>query len=102
VVSAFPRFIVQVLGVGHREIDPFHPFPWAPIEKDEHLQYLRPSVQGHHGSVDGVEVVLLADDEPHIDASFSKGEWEDGVEASTQYFGGNSNLLSDGDDLGQL
>ena len=63
--------VIEIVRVGARDVNPFDASLLAPIVEDQYLKDRIPGVHGNQGGENRVEIVFLADDEPHVKPSFA-------------------------------
>jgi len=65
--AALPWLGIEAAGARHRQVDALHCIPPGASVEGQHLQDGAPGVHGNHGAEHRIQIVLLTQDQPHVD-----------------------------------
>ena len=77
------RPVVEIVRVRARDVDALHARR-AAVVKDEDLQDRTPGIHRDERRENGVGIVFLTQDDPHVEAGLAHGQRQDGVEPPAQ------------------
>ena len=93
-----PGVLEQALGVGAGDVQALDALARTAVEKDQDLGDGVPVAEGDHGLEDGIEVVLVAGDDPHVDAGLAHEPRQERLQALGRDAVDDVGLLADGQD----
>ncbi len=98
VVAPLPRLLEEARRVGHRDAQALDAPRRPAVVEHQHLKDGAPRVHRHHRGEHRVEVVLLAEDHPHVEARLAHGQGQDGRQTLLEDLADDPGLFPHGQD----